>query len=498
MADQIPTGWTRWAIVIAASLGTAVFDLTWMIVGIALPHMQGTFSASPDQIAWVMTSFIVGGTMMIAATGWASSRFGMKRLYVTAIIGNTVATLMCGLAGSLEAEVFWRFMQGALSAPLLALGQTYTIAAFPPEKRGFAVGLWGFTGVSAVVVAPVLGGYLVEFLNWRWCFYANVPLGIVSTAAAVAFLPRSDPDPSRRMDWFGFVALMVMVGAFELALSRGERLDWFESSEIRVQFAIALVATLIVVGRNLTSRTPFFSNGMFTDKNYLASIVFMLVFGGLVSLPIVLLPLLLQDVNGYPVITAGALMLPRGVGSAVSLLVTGILVTRFDPRLVLVFGYLLTAVPNWYMSTWTPEVSESAISWTNLAMGCSSGVVYIPMVSIALATLPARLHTEAITFLFLLFNLGSAAGVAIIFAVHTRLVQINYSVLIEHINPANPMLRSGWLPDAWDLDTQEGLAAIAAEIADQAQMMAYLNSFLLIAVVAVAVLPLCLIVTRPK
>lgn len=495
-SSEVPTGFTRFAIVFAAVLGSAVFDLTWLIVGVALPYMQGTFSSTPDQIAWVMTSFIVGGMMINAATGWASTRFGRKQMFVLAIAANGITTLMCGMADSLAAEVFWRFLQGGFSVPLLALGQAITMDAFPEEKRGFAIGLFGACTVGAVVFAPLLGGYLVEHYTWRWVFYVNVPLAAVATVCAWIFIPRSAPDPQRPFEWVGFSALMALVGALQLGLSRGERLDWFESNEIRLEFAIAAVAFLVVVARTVFVRNSFLERRLFTDGNYLISMNVMLLFGALVSLPMILMPLMLQQVAGYPAVSAGALMLPRGFGLIISMMAVGML-SRVDPRVLLGFGFLSAAVSNLYMSTWSADIDQWTVVWTNMLLGVASGTAFVPMVTIALATLSRHLQTEALSFLFLVTNTGKAIGVAGIFVVHTRSQQINYAVLTENVAPINERLRHIPIPESWDLNTVSGLASLSAEISRQAELIAYLNDFLVIGMICGGILPLLFFLKKP-
>ena len=495
-ATELPTGLTRWMIVFAAVLGSAVFDLTWIIVGVALPHMQGTFSATSDQIAWVMTGFIVGGTMMTAATGWASTRFGRKQIFVLAIGANMITTLMCGLADSLMEEVLWRFLQGMFSAPLLALGQAITIDAFPEEDRAFATGLWGACVVGTVVIAPLLGGILVEHLSWRWVFFINVPLAAVAAIFAWFYIPRSVPDPSRTFEWVGFTALVVLVGSLQLALSRGERLDWFESVEIQLELSIAAVALMIVIARTAFVRESFLERRLFSDRNYLVSINIMVLYGGLVTLPMVLMPLMLQQVNGYPAISAGALMLPRGLGLVLASYVVGML-GRADPRLIILIGFVLTAGANLYTASWNADIDQWAVVWTNFVHGIAAGALFVPMVSIALATLNKRLHTEALTFMFLMLNVGKAVGVAAIFVLHTRLSQINYAVLGEYITPSNERLRRIELPENLNLDTQSGLASFADMIGRQSELIAYLNAFLVIGLITTAILPLLLFLKKP-
>ena len=483
-------------IVFAAVLGSAVYDLTWIIVGVALPYMQGTFSTTPDEIAWVMTAFIVGGTMMTAVTGWASTRFGRKQLFVIAIAANMFTTLMCGFSDTLFAEVFWRFVQGMFSAPLLALGQGIIIDAFPAEKRGFATGLWGACTVGAVVMAPLLGGYLVETLSWRWVFFINVPVAAVATVCAWLFIPRSEPDPKRPFEWLGFSALVALVGSLQLGLSRGNRLDWLESTEIRIELGIAAVCLLIVLARTVFVRNSFLERRLFFDANYLVSINFMLVYGGLLGIPMILMPLMLQQVNGYPAIAAGALMLPRGVGLVVASLGVGLL-GRVDPRVLLAFGFLCSAAANLHMSTWSADIDQWTVVWINVIQGLASGAAYVPMVTIALATLDRRLHTEAIAFMFLVMNTGKAIGVAAIFVLFTRLLQINYAVLSENVTLTNERLRQAPVPESWDPNTTSGLAALAAEVGRQAELVAYVNAFLVIGVAAAAVLPLIFFLKKP-
>ena len=493
---EYPTGLTRWMIVFAAVLGSAVFDLTWIIVGVALPHMQGTFSATSDQIAWVMTGFIVGGTMMTAATGWASTRFGRKQVFVIAIGCNMITTLMCGFADSLLEEVFWRFLQGMFSAPLLALGQAITIDAFPEEDRAFATGLWGACVVGSVVVAPLLGGILVEHLSWRWVFFINVPLAGVAAVFAWIYIPRSVPQTSRTFEWVGFTAIVVLVGSLQLGLSRGERLDWFESTEVQIELLIAAIAFVVVVARTAFVRDSFLERRLFLDRNYLLSMNVMVLYGGLVTLPMVLMPLMLQQVNGYPPISAGALMLPRGLGLVLASYVVGML-GRTDPRLIIGIGFLLTAGANLYTSSWNTEINQWAVVWTNFVHGIAAGALFVPMVTIALSTLNKQLHTEALTFMFLMLNIGKAVGVAAIFVLHTRLSQINFAVLGEFITPSNERLRRIDMPESLSLDTQSGLASLAEMIGRQAELIAYLNAFLAIGLLTAAAIPLLFFLRKP-
>ena len=348
-----------------------------------------------------------------------------------------------------------------------------------------------------MVFAPVLGGYLIEYVNWRWIFFAVIPIGIVGTVWALLFIPRSLPSPARSLDWLGFATLIILVGNLQLGLSRGERLQWFESTEIRIHFIVAAIALALVVHRVATKPGAILERALFRDRNYLVSVAFMLLFGGLTTLPVVLLPLMLQQISGFSPIAAGEVMMAKGVGTMTTFLVVGMIMHRLDPRAVLCAGFLFYATTNLYMSTWTDAVDPTSIMWCLLVMGAASGSTYIPIVALALGTLPRRVHTEAITFMFLMFNIGSATGVAAIFALHTRLIQVNRSILVEHITETNVMLKTPAFVDSVGLDSTSGLAAISAEITRQAELIAYVNSYLFIGLAAALMLPLVLMVRKP-
>jgi len=484
--------------VISAIGGTVVYEITLGIVGVALPHMQGTFSATPDQIAWVLTSFTVGTTVMIGCAGWFSSRFGRKRFFLFSIAGFVISTIMCGSVDTLTAEVFWRLMQGLLGAPLMPLGQAITVDAFPEDKKDLASSVWAMGAVGGVVSAPVLGGYLVEFYEWRLVFLITVPLGVAAFFGTWAFVEETERDTERKLDWLGFTALVIAVFAIQMGLSRGQRLDWWDSVEIVIEFSVGTLALFYFVVRCYTTRNPFVPRELLTDRNFLIGAALFLLFGAVLVLPLVMLPLLLQQLGGYPVVTAGALLFPRGVGTICALLVTGTIASKTDPRVPLVFGLLLIAFSNWNMSTWTADVSAWEISWSNAIQGFGSGVTFVPNIAIAFWTISERNRTEGLSFLYLLFYFGSAIGVACIFAFQSKLGQIHRAQLAENVTHHNELFQQAAISSLFDPTTQAGLAALSQEIDRQAQMIAYSNSFLVIALAALIMAPLPLFVTKRR
>ena len=484
--------------VISAIGGTVVYEITLGIVGVALPHMQGTFSATPDQIAWVLTSFTVGTTIMIGCAGWFASRFGRKRFFLFSIAGFVISTIMCGSVDSLAAEVFWRLMQGLLGAPLMPLGQAITVDAFPDDKKDLASSVWAMGAVGGVVTAPVLGGYLVEFYQWRMVFLITVPLGIAAFVGSWVFVEETERDLERKLDWIGFAALVVAVFAIQMGLSRGERLDWWDSAEVLVEFSVGSVALIFFFVRCYTTSNPFVPGELLGDRNFLIGAALFMLFGAVLVLPLVMLPLLLQQLGGYPVFTAGALLFPRGIGTICALIITGTIAAKTDARIPLVFGLILIAFANWNMSTWTADVSAWEISWSNAIQGFGSGITFVPNIALAFWTVSDRYRTEGLSFLYLLFYFGSAVGVACIFAFQAKLGQIHRAQLAENITHHNETFDQVEVSSLFDPDTQMGLAALSQEIDRQAQMIAYSNSFLIIAVVALIMAPLPLLVTKQR
>ena len=484
--------------VISAVGGTVVYEITLGIVGVALPHMQGTFSATPDQIAWVLTSFTIGTTVMIGCAGWFSSRFGRKRFFLFSLAGFVLSTLMCGSVDSLGAEVFWRLMQGLLGAPLMPLGQAITVDAFPRDKKNLASSVWAMGAIGGVVTAPLLGGYLVQNYDWRLVFFVTVPLGTLAFVGTWFFVEETELDTKRKLDWYGFAALVIAVFAIQMGLSRGERLDWFESSEIIVELTLGCCAMLYFLIRCYTTSDPFVPGELLRDRNYIIGAALFMLFGAVLVLPLVMLPLLLQQLGGYPVFTAGALLFPRGIGTICALLVTGTIAAKADPRVPLVFGLILIAFANWNMSTWTADVSAWEISWSGALQGFGSGITFVPNIALAFWTISDRYRTEGLSFLYLLFYFGSAIGVACIFAFQAKLGQIHRAQLAENVTYDNELFDQSAIALVFDPTTQRGLAALSLEIDRQAQMIAYSSSFLFIAIAALLMAPLPLLVTRRR
>lgn len=479
---------------VASGIGGAVmFVFAIAAIGMVLPHMQGAFAAAPDQIAWVVTSFIVASTLVMACTGWLCGRFGRRRIYLVSIVGFTASSVLCGLADDLTSEVMARILQGMFGAPLMPLGQAIAMDAFPPERQGFAVSVWTLGAMWGTVLGPLAGGYIVEFLGWPWVFYAIVPMGAVSGLCSWLALPETPLEEGRALDWIGFGAIAVAIGAFTLMLNRGERLDWFASTEIIVAGGLAAVALYVFVIDTMTTRHPFIDTRLLADRNYVVGLLLVFVHGAYNYLPLFALPLLLTEVMGYPLSTIGLVLSTRSIGLAFGVVVMARLVDRVDPRLVILFGFICLIAPQWAMSGWNQDVGWWDISWAMFFQGLGSGVPHVAISAAAVATLPVRLRTEGMSIFHLGMGLGTAIGAALLFNLVARYAQTSHEFLTAHVTPFNEALRSTAPQHAWDLAQRSDLAAISAEIERQATMIAFNNAFFLSAVVGFAVLPLILL-----
>ena len=475
--------------VLCATFATAIYAFTWNSVTVALPHMQGRFSATTDQIAWVMIAFIIGSAAMTASIGWVSDRFGRRPVFMSAIVGYTITLAGCGAAATLEQEIAWRFVQGVFGAALLPLGQVIAVNAFPKERYVQATSLWALGFVSANVFAPAVAGVIVEEFGWPWIFYLPIPVSVAVLAASWVLVPHA-PKNVRPMPWTGFLALIVGVSVLQLMLARGERLDWFESPEIVLETALALVALYIFVVHSVGSRQPFFSRGLFVNRDFVTGQAFAFVVGGVMFLPVLLLPLMLQQVAGYSAADTGYLMLSRGAGSMLGLLMVSLIRGRGDPRLVLLFGIAISACATWSMSQWTADVRPWNVVWTSFLHGLAAGPIFTPLNTLTLSRLKGRVQDQGFAFFYLSFEVGSAIGTAAIVGAHARLSQINHSVLAEHVSPLREGLRAAPLSGPWALGDAGGLAALQGEISRQAAMIAYNNSFLLVALALAAMIPM--------
>ncbi len=482
-------------ITFSVMLATMLYSIDWTIAAVALPHMRGTFSATQDQIGWVITSYIVASAIMMPTAGFLSTRYGRKRVFLCAMSGFILSSVVCGAANSIEVEVAARIVQGMSGAFLVPLSQAIILDTYPPKEQGKAMALWGLGSVFGPVIGPTVGGFLTEALSWRSIFYINLPIGLLALAGTALFVPETKREPAKRLDWFGFLALAAGIGALQLMLDRGERLDWFESPEIVVEACLAALGLYLFTVHILTAKNPFLDPRLFADRNFAVGIIFITLYGLLTVPPMVLMPPFMQDLRGFPIDTIGLLQSPRGVGLVATLLIGGRITGKVEPRILLAIGLGCLAWSCWEMSRWTLEVGAWPIIWTGFVQGAGAGIILVPIQAIAFPGLPPHLRTEAAAVFNLTRSVGSSMGVSIALTLLTRETVASHARLVQYINPYNENLAYE-ASRGWDLSSAAGLAQIEREIGRQAAILGYASDFQLLAFGALAGILLLFLVRR--
>ncbi|HVY14606.1 MAG TPA: DHA2 family efflux MFS transporter permease subunit [Rhodopila sp.] len=488
----------RTLVTICTILATLMQSLDSTIANVALPYMQGTMSASQDEINWVLTSYIVAAAIMTTPTGFLAARFGRTRLFVTAVSGFTVASILCGMADSLPEIVIFRVIQGVFGASLVPLSQSVMYDIYPVEQRGAAMAIWTMGVMVGPICGPILGGWLTENESWRWVFYINVPFGIVTVLGLLAFLKETPHGNVVRLDWIGFGALSLAIGAFQTMLDRGETLDWFASNEIILEAVLAGVGFYIFLVQFFLGRRPFLSPVLFTDRNFVVGITLYFTLGLIMYATLALLAPYLQTLMGYPVVTAGIVLAPRGAGLMLAAMFCGRVIRRVSPRLLVGVGFATGAYALHLMTSWTPDVAETTMIAVGFLQGLSIGFMNIPINIITFATLPATLRTEAAGIYSLMRNLGSAIGISVTGSLLVSNTQVNHALIAGSVTPFNRMLHIGAAARLWNPATAKGIAMLNEEVTRQAQTIAYIDDFKLMLVLAIAVMPLLLLTRSPS
>jgi MFS transporter, DHA2 family, multidrug resistance protein len=492
------TGENRGIITIAVMLATIMQALDTTIANVALPRMQGTLSATQDQMTWVLTSYIVASAIMIPLTGWLANRFDRKLVFLISVAGFTAASALCGMAQNLPQIVLFRLIQGISGAALVPLSQAILFDINPPERHGRAMAAWGVGVTLGPILGPALGGWLTENYKWRWVFYINLPIGILAFLGLLFFLPSRKGNHESRFDFFGFATLSLALGALQLLMDRGELKDWFSSPEIIIEVIVAGLSFYLFIIHTFTHKRPFLNPAMFRDANFLTSNIFIFVVGVALFATLALVPPMLQELMNYPVVTTGLVTAPRGAGTMLAMIVVGRLVGRVDARWLMATGLMLTAISLWQMTHFSLLMDQGPIITSGILQGFGIGLVYVPLSTIAFATLPVSLRTEGTAFFNLLRNLGSSIGISGVQILLTRNTQILHAGLAEHITPYNTAIRLGLQAEHFDLTSRTGLASLNGEVTRQASMIAYLDDFKLIMIMTVALMPLLFLLRRAK
>ncbi len=473
-------------------LATIMQVLDTTIANVALPHMQGSLSASSSQITWVLTSYIVASAIMTLPVGYLSQRFGRRKLFLWSVTGFTLSSMLCGQAATLDQMIFWRIAQGVFGASLAPLSQATMLDTFPPEKHARAMSAWGMGIMLGPILGPTLGGWLTEYYSWRWVFYINVPVGILSLVGIYLYVPDNQRE-KQRFDIRGFALLALAVGALQMLLDRGEHLDWFESLEIQFYAIGVVLALYLFVVHNLTSKHRFFSPVLLRDRSFISGTLFIFVISIVVLATMAMLPTYLQHWKGYPVATAGIILAPRGFGTMFSMWLAGHLMHRLDPRILVMVGISLVGLSLHQMVGFNLQVSEREIISTGILQGLGLGLLFVPVSYLTYTTLPQALRGEGAALFSLSRNLGSSLGVSIVMATLSRNMWINQQELAGRMHLTPDMLAT--LPTtpqmmAMPVQIMEELARGAAEIS-------YMNNFYMLMWITLATMPLVLLLAKP-
>jgi DHA2 family multidrug resistance protein len=489
----------RGAITVSIMLATFMQGVDTTIANVALPHMQGSFSAAQDQIAWVITSYIVAAAIMTPLTGWLAGRFGVKWVFFISVVGFTVASALCGVATSLTQIVIYRLLQGVCGAALVPLAQSVLLQINPPHRHAHAMSVWGMGVILGPIIGPALGGWLTDQYTWRWVFFINVPFGLLAAAGILIFIRETRHGRREAFDFFGFASLSLAIGALQMLLDRGELKDWFGSTEIWVEATIAgLAFYLFVVHTATATDRSFLNRDLLKDANCVIGTALMFLVGIPLYGTMTLLPTMMQQLMNYPVMTTGLVTAPRGIGTMIAMFVVARLSGRMDTRLMILVGLVVTAVGMWQMTEFSLYMGMSPIISTGVLQGFGLGFVFTPLSIVTFSTLPRPLLTQGTAIFSLMRNIGGSVGISIVEALLAENTQIVHSRLIEHLRPDNPLAQAPHLAPQFSLTIPSGIAALNAEATRQAAMVAYIDDFKLMMLMVIAGMPLLLLLRRSR
>jgi DHA2 family multidrug resistance protein len=486
----------RIMITVPVLMASLLHSINMSTAYVALPSIQGNLSATPDQIGWIITAFVVATAIGTILTGWMSQRFGRRAVFLGSIVGFTLTSLLCATAVDLQQLVLFRMLQGFVSAPLLPVSQSIMLDTYPREEHGFAMSIWSMGMILGPVIGPTVGAVVTEFYGWRYLFLINIPLGVAAFLAIWPTLPKAPHKPSG-LDWIGVTALILSVASFQLMLDRGEREGWFDSPEIVLEAFVAALAMYIFIAHSITAKQPYINLAIFQDRNYVIGCCLIFVFGIAVFSSLFVLPLFLQNVQGYPVISAGWVVSARGIGTMAAMMSGGFLADRFQARHLILAGLICVGVSNWMMTGWSASVGLDEIIWVTLVNGFGMGVMWVTLSAVTFSTLPPELRVEGASLFSLIRAIGASVGTSVIIMILVRSTQVNYSELRVHIHQGNKALNA--LADAapFSLESASGIAALAKMVAQEALMIGFLNDFVFLVGIAFVGIPLVFLLRKP-
>jgi DHA2 family multidrug resistance protein len=490
--DGVRRGLITGGLMVATFMGT--LDAT--VVNVSLPHIQGNLSASPEQITWVLTSYMVAMAMATPLSSWLAGRVGLKPMILACIGLFTAASVLCGMAVDLPEMIGLRILQGLTFAPVAPLAQAVLLHINPPERYGRTMAVFTMATVAAPIIGPALGGFITEQLSWRWCFYINLPPGIAAFLLLWFVLPH-EARQVRRFDFLGFGSLALAIGAFQLMLDRGPSQDWFGSREIWTEAVVALGGLWVYLTHTVTAREPLFDPSLARDRNFVTATAILCVVMAILFASVSLMPLMTQNLLGYPAMTAGMLNIPRALMIMVTLQFVGRLDGKLDRRALAGFGLCVLAVSFWRMAKFDLSMGPQTIVAATMIQGLGQGFVTVPITTLALATVRPNQRTDASTVINLVRNLGASIGISSMQALMFFNGQAMHASMAAQVNPDDAVLRAT-LPAAFSPATTDGALALNAEITRQASMVAFVDNFWVMILFGLGCVPLLFLLRQPR
>lgn len=506
VSDSLPVN--PWIVALAVMTATFMEVLDTTVVNVSLPHIGGTLSATIDEATWVLTSYLVANAVVLPLAGWLARRYGRKRLLMTSVTGFTISSLACGIAPNLETLIGFRVLQGATGGALQPLSQAVMLESFPPAERGKAMGFWALGIVVAPILGPVLGGWLTDTYSWRWAFYINLPVGFLSIYMIRRFL--EDPPylkpTSMHIDYTGMGLLAICMGATQILLDKGQQLDWFESRFIVGLAVVAVVALVAFIVNELHVEHPVVDLRVFLVPSYTIGVTLTTLLGFALFGSLVLLPIMLQTLFGYPALQAGIAMAPRGLGSFIGMPIVGLLIARVDPRKMVILGLLLGS---WTMA-WLGQLDLNAgywdIFWPQFLQGLALSLIFVPLTTISMSAIPRERMGNATSVSSVMRNIGGSVGIAVMGTLLVRRQQVHRGSFAADITPYSTATQQ-FMERATDSfaaagadpysAAQQAAGAAAGLVAQQAAILSFIQLFRLMAVIFLLMVPIVLIMRRP-
>lgn len=482
---------SRILITLAVMSATLIQVLDTTIVNVALPHMEGSLGATPDQITWVLTSYLVASAIFMPLTGYFTDVLGRKNYLLISIAGFILTSFLCGAAQTISQIVLFRMLQGVFGAALVPLSQAIMTDVFPAEERGTAMAIWGIGVMIGPVLGPTLGGYLTEIATWRWNFYINLPVGILSFILAWYVVPDTEKK-NRTLDWLGLIFISTAIGSLQLFLDRGNHEEWFNSRSICIFAFLTVMSFLLFLYHSLTNpQKNIFDLAMFKDRNFTIACIMMTLFGLGLFGAMIILPLMLENLFNYPVVTTGLMMAPRGLSGMFSMVVVSKLIKKIEPRVLISAGIIMSGIGMWFGTFYNLNLNQAWIIFPNILQGFGLGFIFVPLSAIAFATLDSHLRAEGAGLFSLVRTIGSSIGISIIATMYSRHTQISWNELGGNINTYHSAINSY-------LNHPLGVAILAKTLSQQAQMIAFNDEYVLITWSFIVALPLVFLIARTQ